>query len=340
MFHRTLAAAALLAGTVIPALAQDTPVCETGTRPFEHHLLLDGPVCVPETPERVAFIDDNVVYAMELGIPTITRSYYSGVITADFPGLASRLDPAVTTDIGNTWEMKGEALLSAQPDLVVTAKYWEVAIAYARDIAPTLVIDDGKGTSWLDTPRMVAALFGKQAAQAELEAGIDARVAALSKAVAATGNVPTFSFTQIEDADSFWTFTTEAFGAEFALHAGLALGPNIPTPEAAATLPGGSSVALPVSQENLSFIDADHLFFYSNIGSDPEELVEDNPIFQKFAADRPGRVHFLKGEYWFRGSASSAHRIIDDIYRDVLGQDPAEVSTNPFAWTYETAAAE
>lgn len=339
MFYRTLTAVALalVAG---PALAQEAPVCDPGTHLFDNPLLLDGALCVPDDPQRVAFIDDNVVYAMELGIPTITRSYYSNIITTDFPGLTALLDPATTTDIGNTWEMKGEALLGAQPDLVVTAKYWDVAIGYARDIAPTIVIDDEKGTSWLDTPRMVAALFGKEAEQAALEAGLTARIEALRTAIAATGKTPTFSFTQVEAADSFWTFTTDAFGPEFAVSAGLKTGPSIPTPELAATLPGGSSVAVPVSQENLSFIDADHVFFYANIGSDPAELVKDNPIFQKFAADRPGRVHFLKGEYWFRGSASSAHRIIDDIYRDVLGQDPAAVSPNPFAWAYETASAQ
>ena len=341
MFYQTVIAAALLASTAVPALAQDAPSCEPGQILFEHQVLLDGPTCVPEAPKRVAVIDDTVVYAMELGIPTITRSYYSNVITTDFPGLVARLDPATTADIGNTWEMKAEALLNADPDLVIGAKYWDVAIAAAKDIAPTLVIDDEKGATWVDVPRMYAALFGKQAEQAELEAGVDARVAALKAALGAAKSEPTtISFTQIEAADSFWTFTTAAFGPEFLAHAGMAMGPSIPTPDEAATMPGGSNVALPVSQENLGFIDADHIFLYANIGSDPEELVKDNPIFQKFAADRPGRVHFLTGEYWFRASASSAHRIIDDIYRNVLGQEPKDVSPNPFAWAYEAAAAQ
>jgi ABC-type Fe3+-hydroxamate transport system substrate-binding protein len=342
MIHVRHFVAALLVAPALawsaPVLAQATPTCEPGTRLFENALLLDGPVCVPDAPGRIAFIDDNVVYAMELGIPTITRSYYSNIIVADFPGLAARLDPATTSDVGNTWEMKGEALLAAQPDLVVTAKYWDAAIGYARDIAPTIVIDDAKAATWLDLPRMVADLFGKQAEQAALEADLQSRVAALRTALAASGKGTSFTFTQVEAADSFWTFTTDAFGPEFAVDVGMQPGPSIPTPEEAAKLPGGSSVALPVSQENLAFIDADHLFFYANTGSDAEALVKDNPIFQKFAADRSGRIHFLKGEYWFRGSASSAHRIIDDIYRHVLAVEPRDVSPNPLAWTYESPA--
>ena len=328
--------------TAAPVLAQDKPACEAGQKLFESPLLLDGPVCIPEVPARTAVLDDLVVHAMELGIPTITRSYYSNIITTDFPGLAARLDSASTADIGNTWEMKAELLLDANPDLVISAKYWDVAIAAAKDIAPTLVIDDEQAATWVELPRMFAELFGKQAQQAELEAGVAARVEALKSALAASKPEPTtITFTQIEAIDSFWTFTTAAFGPEFLESSGMAMGPSIPTPEEAEKIPGGSNVALPVSQENLSFVDADHIFFYANNeAGDPQAIVAGNPIFQKFAADRPGRVHFLKGEYWFRASASSAHRIIDDIYRNVLGVEPKDVSPNPFAWTYETAQAQ
>lgn len=337
---RLIAAAGIVLGAS-PAFAQNAPTCDPGTRLFDSPMFVDGAVCVPETPQRVAFLDDTVVFAMELGIPSITRSYYSNIIVTDFPGLASRLDPASTTDIGNTWEMKGEALLAANPDLIVTLKYWDVAIGFAKDIAPTLIIDDEKAETWRDVPRMLATLFGKEAEQAEIEAGLDARLEAFRAALAASGKGNSFSFTQIEAVDSFWSLTTDAFGPEFAVSAGMKMGTSIPTPEEAAKLPDGSSVAFPVSQENLHLIDADQIFFYANNASgDPEEIVKGNPIFQKFAADRPGRIHFLRGEYWFRASASSGHRIIDDLYRGVLGQEPKDVSPNPFAWAYQTAAAQ
>ncbi|MGV3491570.1 MAG: ABC transporter substrate-binding protein [Devosia sp.] len=230
--------------------------------------------------------------------------------------------------------MNGEVLLGADPDLVVTAKYWDVAIPLAQAIAPTLVIDSDIATEWTDTPRMLAALFGKEAEQAELEAGVAERVAAFTAALEASDAGNTFTFTTVENATSLWGFTIEAFGAEFAQSAGMKLAETTPTPEAAAKLENGSTVAFPVSQEQLELIDADHIFLYSNLGTDPEELLKDNAFFQRFAAERPGQIHFLKGEYWFRPGAFSAHRIIDDLYRDVLGQDPAVVAPNPFAWTY------
>jgi iron complex transport system substrate-binding protein len=320
----------LLAGG---AVAEDKPDCAAGAHLFEHRLLL-APVCVPDAPERVAFIDDMVLSGIELGVPSVTRSYYSDVIIADFPGLAGKLDPATTTHVGNTWEMNGEVLLNAQPDLVVTAKYWDAAIPLAQAVAPTLVVDSDLATSWRDIPRMLAALFGREAVQAELEAGVDARVAAFKAALNASSAGRSFSFTQVESPTSLWTFTTEAFGAGFAVDAGMTLGAGIPTPEAAAQLPDGSTVAAPVSQENLGMIDADHIFLYANLGSDPEAMLKENAVFQRFAAERPGRVHFLRGEYWFRPGTISAHRLLDDLWRDVLGQDPATASPNPWASAY------
>lgn len=316
------------------AVAQDKPTCGPGTYLFEHKLLVE-PVCVPDDPKRVAFIDDTVLSGIELGVPSITRSHYSNIIVADFPGLAEQLDPATTTDVGNTWEMNGEVLLNAQPDLVVTLKYWDVAIPLARAVAPTLVIDDERAADWRDVPRMLAAVFDKEAEQAALEAGVDARIAAFKAGLAAAGGSKTFTFTQVESGTSLWSFTTEAFGPEFAVAAGMTLGKGIPTPEEAAKLPDGSKVAFPVSQENLATIDADHIFLYANMGSDAEAMLKDNAVFQRFMAERPGRVHFLKGEYWFRAGAISAHRVLDDLWRDVLGQDPATVSPNPWASAYQ-----
>jgi len=327
----SLAALALLAGA---AVAQDKLDCAAGTHLFEHALLV-SPVCVPDDPRRVAFLDDTVLSGIELGLPSITRSHYSNIIVADFPGLAARLDPATTTDIGNTWEMNGEVLLNAQPDLVVTLKYWDAAIPLAQAVAPTLVIDDERATDWRDVPRMLATVFHKEAEQAKLEAGVDERVAAFKAGLDAAGGSKTFTFTQVESGTSLWSFTTEAFGPEFAVGAGMSLGKGIPTPEEAAKLPDGSTVAFPVSQENLGTIDADHIFLYANMGSDAEAMLKDNAVFQRFMAERPGQVHFLKGEYWFRAGAISAHRVLDDLFTDVLGQDPATVSPNPWASAYQ-----
>jgi ABC-type Fe3+-hydroxamate transport system substrate-binding protein len=321
-----------LLGSAGAAVAQE--VCAAGTHLFEDAILVE-PVCVPDEIKRPAFIDENVVHALELGIPSVTRQYYAGTITTDLPGLLPKLEESSPVDIGNPWEMKGELLLTAEPDLVISSDWLTDANVYAKGMAPTLIVDTTKTKSWRDVPRMLARLFGKEAEQAALEQAVDARAAAFKAALAASGKPNSFSFTQVENETSFWTFTTAAFGLEFGVDAGMVTGPQIPTPEVAATLPGGSNVALPVSQENLAFLEADHMFFYANIGSDAEQLVSGNAIFQHFAEAHPGGVHFLKGEYWFRPSAASAQRIIDDLYEAVLGVDPETVSPNPLAWTYK-----
>lgn len=102
------------------AAAQDKPVCEAGTHLFEDRILVE-PVCVPDEIKRPAFLDENIVHALELGIPSVTRQYYAGTITTDLPGLLPALEASSPVDIGNPWEMKGELLLSANPDLVISA---------------------------------------------------------------------------------------------------------------------------------------------------------------------------------------------------------------------------
>ncbi|MGV3491571.1 MAG: hypothetical protein ACO1OG_09650 [Devosia sp.] len=99
MNTRILGTAAFLAAmSAGAAVAQETPACAAGTHLFEHELLISA-VCVPDDPQRVAFIDDIVLSAIELGVPSVTSSHYSDIIVADFPGLrrSSRARPASAT---------------------------------------------------------------------------------------------------------------------------------------------------------------------------------------------------------------------------------------------------
>ena len=327
----------MLAGLVAVLLLAGGPVseaeCGPGTHQFAHRLLAE-PVCVPDDPQRVAFIDSNIAFAVALDIPSVTTSYYSSVMVQDFPGVAGRLDPKAT-DVGNTWEMNGELLLLADPDLVVTSIYWHAANGFARALAPTVAIDPDKATSWREVPALVAELFGKQAEQQALDAALDARLVAFR---AALGDAPaTFTFVQVESPTQLWLFTSKTFGAELALEAGLRFAPQVLAPEAAAKVAQGGPFAYPVSLEQIDQIDADHIFVYAMTGSDARKMLLETPIGARFAELHARELHFLAGEYWFNASAFAAQRVLDDLIRDVLGRAPGEVSPNPLAWSYTVA---
>lgn len=329
----TIAAVLALLG---PALAEDS--CPPGQKLFAHKLLATAPVCVPQKPARAAFIDQTVAFAVALGIPTITRSYYSDMVLADFPGLADRLDAASMTDVGHTWEMNGETLLNAQPDLVVSSIYWDAANGFAEALAPTVVIDPDRATSWRDVPALVAELFGLGPEQAALDAGLDARLDTFRAALAAKGPAPSFTFVQVEAPQQFWVYTGRTFGPELALSAGLRLADNVLSPADAANIENGGLFAYPVSLEQTGLLEADHIFVYASTGgAEAEAMLTSTELGRRFAEANAGHIHYLNGQYWFNASAFAAHRVLDDLIRDVLQVDPAVFSPNPYAQTYQPA---
>lgn len=63
-----------VAPTVVPSTA--TPelsasagsLCDAGFRRFDHELLATDPICIPENPQRIAFIDSTIAYGIALGV--------------------------------------------------------------------------------------------------------------------------------------------------------------------------------------------------------------------------------------------------------------------------------
>jgi iron complex transport system substrate-binding protein len=320
---------------ISPAAAQNTPECEDGFRLFKHELLATDPVCVPVDPQRIAFIDSSIAYGIALGVESVTRSYYFDAFLDDFPALVDEEAINAMVDIGNTWEMNAESLLGANPDLVITATWWADANDYAQTIAPTIIIDFDKQESWREGFELISQLTGRTDEQAALLADIEARITTLNEVLTEKGLTDTtFTVAIIESPTQLWTFTELNFGAELALQAGLSLADTIPTPEEAEAS-GDGAYAVPISLEVLPLIDADHIFLFTNYNSDVEQELFANPVWQRFAASNPDRIHFLNGEYWVRDHPISAHRIIDDLFRYIAGVEPEEVSPNPFAYTYE-----
>ncbi len=328
----------LLLVCIAPLAAQDATECEAGFRLFDHELLSTDPVCVPVDPQRIAFIDSSSVYGIALGVPSITTNYYLDAFMHDFPALVDEQTKSAMLDVGKTWEMNAEALLKVNPDLVVSATWYAEANEYAQSIAPTVVIDFDIAKSWLEGFDLIAQLTGRTSERDVLLTQIDERLETLRDLLDEKGlGDQTFSVSVIESPTQIWTFTDLNFGAQLALQAGLTFPDAVPTSEEASLFPDGA-YAVPISLELLPTVDADHIFLFNNFDTNPDVEFFANPVWQSFAAPNPDRVHFLKGEYWVRDNPISAHRILDDLFTHIVGADPAEVSPNPFAYTYQIEA--
>lgn len=324
------------AETVEPAGAgaAATPLdCEEGFRPFDHELLATEPLCIPENPQRIAFIDSTIAYGIALDLDSVTRSYYFDAFLGDFPNLVDEAAKSKMTDVGNTWEINAEAVVVAKPDLIVSATWWPEANEQIQDIAPTVIFDHDRAKNWRQSLEAVAQLTGRTEAQAELLAQIETRLAALRDTLGEAAAETTFTVVIIEGPTQLWLFTSKNFGAQLAQEVGLTLPETVPSPEEvlAAT---GSDYATSVTLEQLPMIEADHIFMFTNWNSGMEKELFANPVWQNFAASNPERIHFLNGEYWVRDHPISAHRVLDDLFRYIAEVDPAEVAPNPFAYTY------
>jgi iron complex transport system substrate-binding protein len=324
--------------TTEPAEASSSTVasaaagCEADFRLFDHDLLATDPICIPNNPQRMAFIDGTIADAIALDVDTVTRHYYFDALLGDFPTLVDEATISQMTDIGNTWELNPESLVLARPDLIVTSTWWAEPNAQIQSIAPTVIFDHDRAASWVDSFDAVAQLLGRTAEKEALLAGIDERIAKLSEVLGEAAADTTFSVAIIEGPTQLWLFTTKNFGAELAIKAGLSPAPGVMTPEEAIAATG-DAYAVSVVLEQLSMIDADHIFLFTNWGDNAQfDLLSASPVWQSFVASNPDRIHFLNGEYWVRDHPISAHRVLDDLFRYIAGVDPAEVAPNPFAY--------
>jgi iron complex transport system substrate-binding protein len=324
----------LAAFVALPAAAQGDTVCEPGFRLFDHEVLATDALCIPEHPQRIAFIDGTIAMGISLGVPSITNNYYFRAFLGDFPALLDEEAIAQMVDVGDTWEINAEALLLAEPDLIISATWWEDTNATIKPIAPLVIIDFDKLETWLPAFDAVAQITGKTEEAGALLAAMDERIATLRDLIAESETPETISLTIIESPDMLWTFTEKNFGVYLAKQAGIPLADGIPTPEEAAAT-GDGAYAMSVSLENLPLIDADHVFLFTNFGSDVEKELFVTPVWQAFEGINPERVHFLEAEYWVRDHPIAAHRVLDDLFTYVAQVDPAEVSPNPFAYTYQ-----
>lgn len=318
-------------------LAQDA-ACDAGFRLFDHELLATEPVCIPENPERVALVDEKAITACSLGVLTVTNNVYFDNFADLYPFALNEAAQEGMVNIGYTGEPNLEAVLSAEPDLIISATWWEqFNDAFAR-IAPTVVFDYEATDSWLQKDEAVAQVLGRAEAHEALVAELDARTQTLRDLLSDTAAETTYTVFRTTDArDNLQVFTTFNFGAQLVQEVGLTMSDTILTPEEAARVnrPYWYSLSL----ERLGDIDADHVFFLPGWEAETQEEFLTHPLWQDLSAVQEKRVHFIgaTGEHWIRENVINAHRVLDDLFVYVAGVDPAEVSPNPFADTYQQA---
>lgn len=314
--------------TALPLAAQ---ACPDGQRVFDHEILEGGATCIPAAPDDIAFLHTNAITAHLLGQKPIVANYYLRAFFETYPGAIDQAEFDSLLYFPKLDLADLEAVIATDADLYAGMAWAPQANAKLAQAVPLVVaeVEDGR-VGWRDFHDFTAALLDKEQEGDEMLAAVDARLARLRDAIGADGARFTVVRT-MDQTEGLQVFTSEIFGAELTLAAGLQMDPDVLDPEASAAVGRTTWYQLPL--ERVQDLNTDHLILMEGWEPEIEKQVLASPLWQALPVVAEGRVirAFGNGEQWIRPNAAFAHLVIDDLYRGVLGLEPAEIDPNPFA---------
>ncbi|MEM9774488.1 MAG: ABC transporter substrate-binding protein [Chloroflexota bacterium] len=306
--------------------------CTADQRLFTSDTLVSGSICVPEDPQRIAFIDELVGVAPVIGVGTVTRSVYFDLLSDDFPNVFTESEIEGMMDLGHPRSINSENMLLAEPDLIISNSGWRRANRQIISIAPTVIWSYDEDSDWRVYFRAIGEVLNRSDEVETAIEELDGRMAVLQAEVGETDE--TFVVVRtMEETGEIQVFTTNNFGATQATLIGLTMPDEILTPVEASR--AENAWWYPLSIEELDHIDADHIFLLRGWEPDIQDEFLANPLWQTLEAVQNDQVHFIDGEYWVRTHPLALHRIMDDLFVHVAEVDPADVAPNPYAWTYK-----
>jgi iron complex transport system substrate-binding protein len=327
----SLLLAALALAMIAPVSAQELTECEEGFRLFDHAQLANGPVCVPENPQRIISLDMPATEFLLLNdIPIVgVFNYAADEISAITPGLADDLADIQRFD----WPPNLELVTALDPDLIVAFKDSSLFYEGMEAIAPLVVYDAAYHTDWKSSTAFWAEVFGRPDAYAEMLATYDARIAELQAALGENrAEIEVSAFVPSPDYPMIWL----ADSAQGVVLQDVGLGrpaAQAVTFEEGGYAEGGADYGfVAISQEALDLADGDEIFIFTWPSTDPEVAAantaaleafnQTDPLWQTLSGVRAGNVHIV-GPHWFRAQTYlAANLILDDLFATLTDVEP------------------
>lgn len=281
------------------ALADDTfiDVTETGSHRLVKHVA--GETVVPLNPERIVSLRPHLTDTLlALGVTPVGAATWNNEHPEHLAG-----DLEGVTLVGSPDTPSLEAILSLEPDLIVTPPFEPDLYPQLSRIAPTVVLD--WKTDWRDDVRDVGVMLGREDAAQEVVAAYDEKVAEARERLEQTVGDETVMFLRARDKDLIY------YGSD--THVGLVLYTDLGlTPFA-----GMTDAFESFSMEILPELNPDHIFFVVNSGAEAEALareLRDSSLWSGLEAVQQGNVYPVDFESWVNGYAPLARsQNIDDV---------------------------
>ncbi|MBG0825294.1 iron-siderophore ABC transporter substrate-binding protein [Planomonospora sp. ID91781] len=277
-----------------------------------------GETEIPAQPKRVVALDQSFVDAvLTLDTEVVGYTVYRGIDEKLPDYLAPVMDQAQNIKPVGTLEAPSlEQIIALKPDLIVSAKIRHEAL-YDKltQIAPT-VFSETTGAIWKDNLRLMGRALGKEALADERIKAYEDRAAKIGEAIKAKeGEMPTVSVARFAGEPTVRLYVENSYSGLVLKDVGF------PRPEGQPTTT--ETIMVPISEENIPQLDADHIFVVSY--PDPEvqaiqKKFQTNPLWGKLK----GEQHVVDDTTWMAAvGLQGAHVVLDDLAK-IFEVDPAK----------------
>ncbi len=247
-----------------------------------------GEMEIPKNPQRIVDISGSSEELVLLGHTPIATANVDSYETDKVPSyIEEKLGNAKVVGHSMMDTMDIEAILSAEPDLIIMAPRQEKIYDQLKEIAPVVMLED-KSNDWEAKFKDVANLFGQEEeAQKWLDNYYD-KAKKLGDEIKSTNGEKTY-LTVLASSGQFMVFTEGGIGTVLKDDMGL------PQPD---NMPEQDGITLPiVSMEGLTEINADHIILIVT-ESDKTDL-EKNTVWKEMRAFKEGNVTILDASPYF-----------------------------------------
>lgn len=247
-----------------------------------------GEMEIPKNPQRIVDISGSSEELVLLGHTPIATANVDSYETDKVPSyIEEKLGNAKVVGHSMMDTMDIEAILSAEPDLIIMAPRQEKIYDQLKEIAPVVMLED-KSNDWEAKFKDISKLFGQEEeAQKWLDNYYD-KAKKLGDEIKSTNGEKTY-LTVLASSGQFMVFTEGGIGT--VLKDDMAL----PQPD---NMPAQDGITLPiVSMEGLTEINADHIILIAT-ESDKADL-EKNTVWKEIRAFKEGNVTILNASPYF-----------------------------------------
>jgi iron complex transport system substrate-binding protein len=278
-------------------------------RVVQHNL---GKTCIPQHPQRiVALTEDDFANSLALGIKPIATAF-----EADYtpPHLQDKVEGVES--VGKVATPSLEKILRLKPDLILSNDLHSRSIYNQLSyIAPTVVLDLPSNQIPHPSPKKLleelAYILGKEDVGQKLINEYEQRIKKLQQALGAHRHNMNVSIASDTSQFSPWINGEKHTSSIVLSDVGLQRPPS---------QRGDFFYIYNISQENISIIDGDVLFFVAWGTKEDLEAVEklkQKPLWQKLNAVQRNRV-YLVSEHWHHANIFAINLILDDLEKYLL----------------------